>query len=50
MKVRDIIKMIESDGWKLTRTRGSHRQFRHPTKSGTATIAGHPSADLAPKT
>jgi predicted RNA binding protein YcfA (HicA-like mRNA interferase family) len=50
MKVRDVIKMIESDGWKLTRTRGSHRQYRHATKPGTATIAGHPSADLAPKT
>ena len=50
MKVRDVIKMIESDGWKLTRTRGSHRQYRHATKPGTATIAGYPSADLAPKT
>jgi len=50
MKVRDAIKLIESDGWKLTRTRGSHRQYRHPLKPGTVTIAGHSSADLAPKT
>ena len=50
MKVRDAIKMVHSDGWKLTRTRGSHRQFAHGTKPGTVTIAGHPSADLAPKT
>lgn len=42
--------MIESDGWRLTRTRGSHRQYNHQTKPGTVTIAGHPSADLAQKT
>jgi predicted RNA binding protein YcfA (HicA-like mRNA interferase family)/predicted RNase H-like HicB family nuclease len=46
MKVRDAIKMIESDGWRLTRTRGSHRQYRHPTKPGTVTIADHPSLDF----
>jgi predicted RNA binding protein YcfA (HicA-like mRNA interferase family) len=50
MKIRDAIKRIESDGWKLTRTRGSHRQYRHPVKPGTVTIAGHPSLDLDPKT
>jgi predicted RNA binding protein YcfA (HicA-like mRNA interferase family) len=50
MKVRDAIKRIEADGWKLMRTRGSHRQYGHQAKSGTVTIAGHPSADLAPKT
>jgi predicted RNA binding protein YcfA (HicA-like mRNA interferase family) len=50
MKVRDAIKLVEADGWKLTRTRGSHRQYHHPKKPGTVTIAGHPSADLGPKT
>jgi predicted RNA binding protein YcfA (HicA-like mRNA interferase family) len=50
MKLRDAIKIIHSDGWRLTRTRGSHRQFNHPTKPGTVTIAGHPSVDLDPKT
>jgi len=49
MKVRDAIKRIELDGWRLTRTRGSHRQYHHPSKPGTVTIAGHPSADLDPK-
>jgi hypothetical protein len=34
MKVREVIKLIEQDGWYLARTRGSHRQFKHPTKSG----------------
>jgi len=46
MKVRDAIKMVEEDGWKQVRQRGSHRQFHHPTKPGTVTIAGHPSTDL----
>ena len=46
MKVREAIKMIENDGWFLARTRGSHRQFKHPTKSGLVTIAGHPGVDI----
>jgi predicted RNA binding protein YcfA (HicA-like mRNA interferase family) len=47
MKVRDIIKMIEDDGWYLVSTRGSHRQFKHPTKLGRVTIAGKLSHDVA---
>jgi predicted RNA binding protein YcfA (HicA-like mRNA interferase family) len=50
VKVRDAIKVVESAGWKLARMRGSHRQYHHPVKSGTVTIAGHPSLDLDPKT
>ena len=51
MKIRDIIKLVESDGWYLTRTKGSHRQYKHPTKPGLVTIAIHSlSADLAPGT
>jgi predicted RNA binding protein YcfA (HicA-like mRNA interferase family) len=50
MKVRDIIKLIESDGWYLVATHGSHRQYKHPTKSGRVTIAGKLSHDLAPGT
>jgi predicted RNA binding protein YcfA (HicA-like mRNA interferase family) len=50
MKVRDIIRMIEEDGWYLVATRGSHRQYKHSTKSGRVTIAGNPSHDLAPGT
>ena len=42
--------MIESDGWYLARTRGSHRQYKHPTKLGLITIAGKSSDDLAPGT
>lgn len=40
MKVRDVIKMIERDGWYLDRTRGSHRQYKHPTKPGLVTLPG----------
>ena len=50
MKIRDIIKLIESDGWYQVDTRGSHRQYKHPEKPGRVTIAGHPGDDLAPGT
>jgi len=47
MKIRDVIKMLEEDGWYLVRTRGSHRQYKHHTKLGLVTIAGKPGDDLA---
>ncbi|HEV2988797.1 MAG TPA: type II toxin-antitoxin system HicA family toxin [Candidatus Angelobacter sp.] len=50
MKVRDIIKRVEEDGWELVRVRGSHRQYKHPLKPGKVTVAGHPSADVPPGT
>ncbi|HUP50294.1 MAG TPA: type II toxin-antitoxin system HicA family toxin [Thermoanaerobaculia bacterium] len=46
MKVREIIRLLEEDGWQLVRTRGSHRQFRHTSKPGTVTVAGKESIDL----
>jgi predicted RNA binding protein YcfA (HicA-like mRNA interferase family) len=50
MKIRDLLKMLADDGWKLRITEGSHRQFVHPTKPGKVTVAGHPAAELDPKT
>ncbi|RKZ36721.1 MAG: addiction module toxin, HicA family [Gammaproteobacteria bacterium] len=50
MKVKEIIKIIQDDGWFLVRTRGDHRQFHHSVKRGTVTVAGKPSDDLHPKT
>ena len=50
MKVGEVIRLIEDDGWYLHSTRGSHRQFKHPTKPGRVTVAGKPSDDLAPGT
>lgn len=46
MKVKEIIKQLQDDGWELMRTRGSHRQFKHPEKPGTVTVAGKPSVDV----
>jgi predicted RNA binding protein YcfA (HicA-like mRNA interferase family) len=50
MKVRDVIKLLEQDGWMLARTRGSHRNYSHPRKRGLVTVPGHPGDDLHPKT
>ena len=50
MKIKEIIKMIENDGWYLAKTRGSHRQYKHLTKSGLVTVSGKLSDDLAPGT
>ena len=45
MKSRDLIRMIEDDGWELVRVKGSHHQFKHPTKPGLVTIP-HPKKEL----
>jgi predicted RNA binding protein YcfA (HicA-like mRNA interferase family) len=50
VKVRDLIRLLQDDGWYLARTRGSHRQFKHPGKAGTATVAGKPGVDVPPGT
>jgi predicted RNA binding protein YcfA (HicA-like mRNA interferase family) len=50
MKIRDVIKLIEKDGWFLVATKGSHRQYKHSGKPGRVTVAGHPGDDLAPGT
>jgi predicted RNA binding protein YcfA (HicA-like mRNA interferase family) len=47
MKVSEVLRMLLDDGWYLHSTRGSHRQFKHPTKPGRVTVAGKPSDDLA---
>jgi predicted RNA binding protein YcfA (HicA-like mRNA interferase family) len=46
LKVRDPIRQLENDGWRLARTRGSHRQFKHPSKPGTVTVAGQAGIDV----
>jgi predicted RNA binding protein YcfA (HicA-like mRNA interferase family) len=50
VKVQEVIKLIEAEGWYLVRTKGSHRQFHHQTKRGTVTIAGKPGLELPPGT
>ena len=50
MKVKEIIKIVENDGWYLKRMKGSHRQFKNNKKQGLVTVAGHLNDDLAIKT
>jgi predicted RNA binding protein YcfA (HicA-like mRNA interferase family) len=47
VKVRDLIKRIETDGWHQVSQEGSHRQYKHPAKPGRVTIPGHPGDDVA---
>jgi predicted RNA binding protein YcfA (HicA-like mRNA interferase family) len=46
MKVREVIALVEADGWVLVRTRGDHHQYKHPPKSGLVTIAGNRNRDM----
>jgi predicted RNA binding protein YcfA (HicA-like mRNA interferase family) len=46
--VRDLIKLIEADGWYFVAQRGSHRQYKHPTKPGRVTIPGKPNREFVP--
>lgn len=50
MKVSEILRQLQDDGWFLIATRGSHRQFKHAIKPGRVTVAGKPSDNLAPGT
>ncbi len=51
MKAKDVINMIEEDGWFLVRQKGSHKQYKHKLKKGLVTIAAHKMADeIAPGT
>ena len=51
MKAREVIKLIEEDGWYLSRQKGSHKQYKHTSKKGLVTVAVHKMSDeLAPGT
>jgi len=50
VKVKELIALLEKDGWFQVRSRGSHRQFHHRSKPGTVTVAGKPSIDVPPGT
>ena len=50
MKVNEILRLLLQDGWFLVATKGSHRQYKHPSKPGRVTVPGKPSDDLAPGT
>lgn len=50
MKVKELIKYLEANGWAQVRQRGSHQQFKHSSKPGTVTISGKPNSDVPPGT
>ncbi len=50
MKVSEVLRQLQDDGWFLVATRGSHRQYKHASKAGRVTVPGKPSDDLAPGT
>jgi predicted RNA binding protein YcfA (HicA-like mRNA interferase family) len=50
VKISDLIRLLEQDGWRLVSTKGSHKQFKHAIKTGRVTIAGKGSDDIAPGT
>jgi predicted RNA binding protein YcfA (HicA-like mRNA interferase family) len=50
MKVREVIALVEVDGWVLVGTRGDHRQYKHQTKPGRVTVSWHRNDDVHPKT
>lgn len=50
MKTRDLIDLLHANGWRQIRMRGSHRQFQHPSRTGTVTVAGKPGEDVPPGT
>jgi predicted RNA binding protein YcfA (HicA-like mRNA interferase family) len=50
MKVRELIRLLEGNGWRLRRARGSHRQFVHPDRPGVVTVSGNLGRDVPPGT
>jgi predicted RNA binding protein YcfA (HicA-like mRNA interferase family) len=46
MKVRDLVRLIESDGWRHVRTTGSHRHFKHSSKPNVVTVPGSGGDDV----
>jgi predicted RNA binding protein YcfA (HicA-like mRNA interferase family) len=50
VKVREVIRLLESNGWTWIRTTGSHRHFKHPNNRNVVTVPGKPSTDLKPGT
>lgn len=50
MKVREVLKLLQADGWYRVKARSGHRQFKHPAKRGRVTVSGKLSHDLPPGT
>ena len=50
MKIRDLLAILNLDGWTVVRMKGSHRVLKHPEKPGIVVLAGHPSLEIDPGT
>jgi predicted RNA binding protein YcfA (HicA-like mRNA interferase family) len=50
LKIREVIRMVESDGWALVAQKGGHRQYKHAVKPGRVTISGNLGDDVKPGT
>jgi predicted RNA binding protein YcfA (HicA-like mRNA interferase family) len=50
MKVREVVQLLERNGWREVRTQGSHRHFRHPDRPLLVTVSGNDGKELAPGT
>jgi predicted RNA binding protein YcfA (HicA-like mRNA interferase family) len=50
MKSRELIRLLESNGWRQVRQKGSHRQYRHPDRQAVVTVPDHAGVDLKPGT
>jgi len=50
VKVRQVIRGIERDGWVMVQQTGGHRQFKHPLKRGRVTVSGNSGKDVPPGT
>lgn len=46
MKIKDVLELLKENGWFIVRTKGSHRQLKHPTILGVITLAGKLSDDI----
>jgi predicted RNA binding protein YcfA (HicA-like mRNA interferase family) len=46
VKVREVIRRLQAEGWVLINTEGSHRQFKHSTKPGRVTVSGSLGDDM----
>ena len=47
MKVRDVIRLLEQNGWVEMRSKGSHRHFKHPKEAAVITVPGNQGKELA---
>jgi len=50
MKVREVVQLLERNGWRETRSKGSHRHFKHPYRASLVTVPGNDGKELAPGT